>query len=170
MSDNLRRYRAIRKALTQGYPGEPQGNIAKHFTTLAALISGMVASQSSQLPKIASKVPDGAKPESRVTRFSRWVDNAHISDEVYFLPYAEVLLGHLALETLCLVMDGSVVGRGGGAHDSRDLQGPSTALGLASTPREHGAFSRTDTHRSRAAASRAHASRRGRRLPWRWRM
>ena len=25
MSDNLRRYRAIREALTQGYPGEPHG-------------------------------------------------------------------------------------------------------------------------------------------------
>src|SRR5437870_2846797 len=31
---------------------------------------------------------------------------------MYFLPYAESLLTHLALETLVLVMDGSVVGRG----------------------------------------------------------
>ena len=30
---------------------------------------------------------------------------------MYFLPYAEILLAHLALETLVLVMDGSVVGR-----------------------------------------------------------
>ena len=31
---------------------------------------------------------------------------------MYFVPYAEVLLAHLALQTLVLVMDGSVVGRG----------------------------------------------------------
>ena len=42
MSDNLRRYRAIRNALTQCYPGEPQGNVARHLITLAALISGIV--------------------------------------------------------------------------------------------------------------------------------
>jgi hypothetical protein len=58
------------------------------------------------------KVPDGTKPESRVKRFARWCDNAHILEEVYFLPYAEVLLRHLALETVVLVMDGSGVGRG----------------------------------------------------------
>src|SRR5216683_2903329 len=46
MSDNLRRYRAIRDALTQGYPGQPTGTVARHLTTLAALISGIVGSQS----------------------------------------------------------------------------------------------------------------------------
>jgi hypothetical protein len=82
------------------------------LTTLAALISGIVASKSTQLPHIATKVPDGTKPESRVKRCARWLDNARILEELYFLPYAEILLTHLALETLVLVMDGSVVGRG----------------------------------------------------------
>jgi len=112
MSDNLRQYRAIRAALRQGYPGEPQGRCARHLATLAALISGIVASKSTQLPKIAAKVPDGTKPESRVKRFARWVDNAHITTERYFVPYAEVLLAHLAIQTLVLVIDGSAVGRG----------------------------------------------------------
>lgn len=112
MSDNLRRYRAIRDALTQWYPGKPTGNRARHLSTLAALISGMVASKSTQLPKVASQVPDGTKPESRVKRFSRWVGNDGISEEVYFLPYADVLLDRLALQTLVLVIDGSAVGRG----------------------------------------------------------
>src|SRR5215467_14672193 len=35
-----------------------------------------------------------------------------VLEEVYFLPYAELLLAHLAVETLVLVMDGSVVGCG----------------------------------------------------------
>jgi Transposase DDE domain len=112
MSDNLRRYRAIRAALLQGYPGQPTGTTARHLTTLAALISGIVGSKSTQLPHIAAKVPDGTKPESRVKRFARWCDNAHILEEMYFLPYADVLLRHLAVQTVVLVMDGSGVGRG----------------------------------------------------------
>lgn len=92
MNDNLRQYRAIRAALTQGYPGEPQGQRARHLTTLAALISGIVASKSTQLPKIAAKVPESAKPESRVKRLTRWVDNERIFEEVYFVPYAGILL------------------------------------------------------------------------------
>ena len=112
MSDNLRQYRAIRKALRQGYPGEPTGRCTRHLTTLAALISGIVASKSTQLPKIAAKVPDGTQAESRVKRFARWMRNDKITAEVYFVPYAQVLLAHLALQTLVLVIDGSVVGRG----------------------------------------------------------
>src|SRR6266516_6139392 len=112
MSDNLRRYRAIREALTQCYPGQPSGTVARHLITLAALISGIVGSKSTQLPHIATKVPDGTKPESRVKRFARWLDNDHILEEVYFLPYAAILLHHLALETLVLVIDGRVVGHG----------------------------------------------------------
>jgi hypothetical protein len=112
MSDNLRRYRAIHKALIQGYPDAPQGKVVRHLTTLAALISGIVGSHSTQLPKIATQVPNGTKPESRVKRFARWVDNATVTEEVYFVPYAEVVLRHLALQTLVVIMDGSVVGRG----------------------------------------------------------
>jgi hypothetical protein len=112
MSDNLRRYRAIRQALTQCYPDEPRGQMARHLNTLAAFISGIVGSKSSQLPSIATKIPDGAKPESRVKRLSRWLQNTGIEEEVYFLPYADIFLSHLALETVVLVMDGSGVGDG----------------------------------------------------------
>lgn len=38
--------------------------------------------------------------------------NDTITEDVYFVPYAKVLLAHLALQTLVLSMDGSVVGRG----------------------------------------------------------
>jgi hypothetical protein len=112
MSDNLRRYRAIRNALTQAYPTSPTGNFARHLQTLAALISGIVGSKSTQWPHIATKVPESTKPESRVKRFARWIDNERILEEMYFLPYADLLLRHCALQTVVLVMDGSVVGRG----------------------------------------------------------
>ena len=49
MRDNLRRYRAIRDALIQWYPGQPTGTVARHLTTLAALINGIVGSKSPQL-------------------------------------------------------------------------------------------------------------------------
>jgi hypothetical protein len=112
MNDNLRRYRAIRDALLQWYPDQPTGSVARHLTTLAALISGIVGSKSTQLPSVATKIPDGTKPESRVKRLTRWLDNERILEEVYFLPYVDLLLTQLAIETLVVVMDGSVVGRG----------------------------------------------------------
>jgi Transposase DDE domain len=112
MSDNLRRYRAICHALKPAYPTPPTGHFARHVQTLAALISGIVGSKSPQLPTIATKGPDGTRPESRVKRCARWVDNERIVEEMYFLPYAEILLTHWALETLVLVMEGRVVGRG----------------------------------------------------------
>lgn len=64
-------------------------------------------------PTIAAKVPDGAQPESRVKRWARWLGHDHITAERYFVPYAEVVLAPLALQTLVLVIDGSVGGRGG---------------------------------------------------------
>src|SRR3989441_7746596 len=113
--DNLRRYRAISHALTQASPTPPTGHFARHVQTLAALRSGIVGGKSTQLPHIATKVPDGSKPESRVKRFARWLDNDRILEEMSFVPYAELLLTPLALETLVLGMDGSVVGRDGTA-------------------------------------------------------
>ena len=59
MHDNLRQNCAIRKALTQGYSGEPTGQFARHVVTLAALISGIVASQRTQLPTISLTLPPG---------------------------------------------------------------------------------------------------------------
>ena len=97
MGDNLRRYRAIREALTQCYPGEPKGNMARHLNTLAGLISGIVGSRSSQLPTIGTKIPDWGKPESRIKRLTRWLKNDEIKEEIYFLAYAEILLHCLAL-------------------------------------------------------------------------
>jgi hypothetical protein len=82
------------------------------LTTLAALISGIGGSKSTPLPNVAPTIPDGTKPESRVKRLTRWLDNARILEEVYFLPYVDLFLTQRAIETLVGVMDGRVVGRG----------------------------------------------------------
>lgn len=110
--DNFRRYQAVVTALKQLYPVEPQGNVARHLKTLAWLISGIVGSQRSNYRAIAKKAPDGTKVESRIKRYSRWVNNDRIDLETYFTPYAVGLLVSLVNRPLALVIDGSVVGRG----------------------------------------------------------
>ncbi len=112
MSDNLRRYCAIQDTLKGLCPHQPKGNHARHLQTLAHLVSGIVGSRRSNLPAIASKVPSTSKPESRIKRYSRWLDNERITAETYFLPYVRVLLESLPAGPLVLVIDGSPVGRG----------------------------------------------------------
>ncbi len=171
MSDNLRRYRAIRDAFIQGYPGQPTGTVARHLTTLAALISGIVGSKSTQLPNIAATVPDGTKPESRVKRFARWVDNDHITEEVYFVPYAELLLPHLALQTLVLVIDGSVVGRGCVALMIHVVyKGRALPLAWQVRQGQEGALSRRPAYRPGRAGPRADPARGAGGLAGRWRI
>jgi hypothetical protein len=111
MSDNLRVYRAIRDALHQLYPTPPKGDFARHLTTLAMLITGVVQSRKSQLPAIARKVPDGNRPPSRIKRLTRWLKNGRITVEAYYLPFARVLLSAMT-GPLILVIDSSEAGDG----------------------------------------------------------
>lgn len=113
MSDSRRVYTAIRQAVKQLYPNEPQGNLARHLNTMAAMTTGIVLSKSTHLPKMASKLPGPTKPLSRVKQHERWIRNGAIASQVYFLPFVQDLLTGLAgLRTLVVVMDGSEVGRG----------------------------------------------------------
>jgi hypothetical protein len=86
MSDNLRVYRAIRDALHQLSPTQPKGDFARHLTTLAMLITGIIQSQTSQLPAIARKVPDGNRPPSRIKRYLRWLQHRRVTPEAFYLP------------------------------------------------------------------------------------
>ena len=112
MSDNKTRYREIQTSLEKLYPTQPKGNFARNLNTLAAMISGIVGSKNTQLPKIASKVPQEAKPTSVEKRVKRWIINEKIDGDHYFLPFAEALLTKLGLQEIVLAMDGSIVGRG----------------------------------------------------------
>jgi hypothetical protein len=99
------------------FPGEPSWHLASHLNTLAAMVSGIVGSRSTNLPAIASEVPVGtrnqvAKAESRVKRFERWLRNKTVESETFFLPFAEALLLSLSHAPLVLAIDGSIVGRG----------------------------------------------------------
>lgn len=111
MSDNRRVYRTIRMAIQQLYPGELRGNSVRMLTTLAALVSGIVQGKSCQLPTIARKAPDQALAESRIKRYSRWIQNERVTYAGYYLPFVQQLLGHLAqIRELVFVIDGSEVG------------------------------------------------------------
>lgn len=112
MSDNHRRYRSIRMALAQMYFKEPKGYTAKELNVLAALMSGIVGSRRTNYPQIASKVPDHTQVESRVKRFSRFINAVEAEQEIHLMPFAAELLRNLANFTLVLIMDGSEVGRG----------------------------------------------------------
>jgi hypothetical protein len=112
MSDNHRRYRSIRIALSQMCPREPKGAAAKQLNVLAALISGIVGSGRTNYPQIASKVPDQTQAESRIKRFSRYINDVDKGQEIQWIPFAAELLANLSVFTLVLIMDGSEVGRG----------------------------------------------------------
>jgi hypothetical protein len=96
MSDNRRAYRTIRMALKQMYPTEPKGNVTRKLTTLAALVSGIVLGRTCQLPSIARKAPDQVRADSRIKRYSRWIQNERIDCVRYYLSFVSQLLVHLA--------------------------------------------------------------------------
>jgi len=112
MSDNLKRYRAICSGLKQFFPKQLTPRQLQRFKVMAAMINGIVGSRQVQLPKMADKFPTSAYRESRIKRFTRWLQNGSVTQTFYFAPFAEALLAGLASEPLVLVMDGSCVGRG----------------------------------------------------------
>ena len=113
MSDNVRRFQAVRTALTQYYPQTDSKRHHRHLTTLAAMVAGIVAAGSSHLPKMAQKAPDKTKTESRVKRFSRFIQNQAVTYEAFFMPFARDVVVSLATnQPLLVVFDGSTLGRG----------------------------------------------------------
>jgi hypothetical protein len=86
MGDNLTRYYAVFSALRQLCGREPPGNHARHVKTLAWMVSGIVGSQRSNSGAIASKAPDGNQRESRVKRFTRFLQNDRYRQRPTFCP------------------------------------------------------------------------------------
>lgn len=113
MSDNVRRFNAVRCRLIKDYPGTPSKRRTRHLSTLAGLVAGIVAAGSTHLSKVAQKAPDQTKNASRAKRFSRFINNKRITIEAFFIPYAEALIETLSEnQPLLVVFDASAVGRG----------------------------------------------------------
>jgi len=110
MSDNIRRYASVRTVLAKAFPGAGKRQ-HRHLNTLAAMITGIVASGSTHLSKVAQKAPDHAKNESRVKRMSRFIQNKASTQSVFFMPLIRELLAAMN-QPLLIVFDASAIGRG----------------------------------------------------------
>jgi len=133
MSDNIRRYAAVRQRLCHRHPdASGSKRLCGHLRTLAGMTSGIVASGSTSLPKLALKAPDQTKAQSRKKRFERFLRNGRSTFETYFEPFARQLAEDLTFEgaPLLLVFDVSAVGRGCAALVASALYGK-RALPLA---------------------------------------
>jgi hypothetical protein len=113
MSDTYRRYGAIKRAIMQFYRPRPKGQREQHLNTLVALICGLAGGKHAHLSTIADHAPsNGAKQESVIERFRRFLKHDAQTIDGWFLPVAKQLLSTLAEQPIQVVMDGSVVGRG----------------------------------------------------------
>lgn len=111
MSENIRRFKIVFNSLKKLCPKEVAGNYARRLTTLSCLIAGVIGAKSCQLPAIATKVIDDRQADSKIKSFHRWLKNKNITDECYFLPYAQALLSVLCSHPIAIAIDGSVVAR-----------------------------------------------------------
>src|SRR6266545_4979122 len=97
----------------QFYQPRPTGQREKQLNTLVALICGLAGGRHAHLSTIADHAPsNGAKQESVIDRFRRFLKHDHQTVDGWFLPVAQSLLTTLADRPIQVVMDGSVVGRG----------------------------------------------------------
>ena len=108
MTDRMRVYTKVLKTLKQLMPQTTQS----HVVTLAMMVSGIVLGKKAQLSVMSEEVPAEAKDKSIEKRIQRWVRNPKNGEEVYFMPFAKLLLSSLSNAPLVLAMDGSTVGRG----------------------------------------------------------
>ncbi len=82
--------------------------------SLALLVHGLIASAHCQLPKLAAKAPTKAKVESRIKQLTRFLDNKKLTQQAYWLPFAQPLVNSLstnAKRELIICIDGSAMGR-----------------------------------------------------------
>ncbi len=112
MGETYSRYRQIWQMLKTMYPEEPRGHVAIRLNTLVAFICGIIGSRHTRLPAIAGEIPSACQEHSQIQKLKRWLINEHVDAETYFLPFLRLVLASLAHQTLVLVIDGSVVGRG----------------------------------------------------------
>jgi len=108
MTDRMKVYTKIIRKLKKMMPQTPQNQIV----TVAMMVAGIVFGRKAQLSNISLEVPHPAKPASLEKRMQRFVKNKRFEVEVNYLPFARLILTHLANTPLVLVIDGSTVGRG----------------------------------------------------------
>lgn len=89
------------------------GNMLRRLEVLSTMVSGILAQSSSRLSDIARSNPDWKQQASKEKQMVRWIQSAHTSYSVYYLPYIVALLKSLAQSgELVFSIDGSTAGRG----------------------------------------------------------
>jgi hypothetical protein len=112
MSDSKAIYRKVQEFVKCLYPSELRGNPYRNMNTLTAMITGIIIGKETQLPQIATHVPESIKLPSTEKRFKRLIINEAVTEETFFLPFIQGVLNKLNLEEMVLAIDGSLVGRG----------------------------------------------------------
>lgn len=112
MSDSIRCFSMIFSSLKTLSPKTPSGNLLRHLRSMAFLINGIIRSNRCNLPDIAAKCADVRKPASREKSFHRLLKNSNFSYDVFYLPFAELLLRSIKTKYAAVVFDGSTVGNG----------------------------------------------------------
>ena len=108
MTNKRKVYTKIMQKLKKMMPQTPQNQLV----TTAIMVTGIVLGRKAQLSTISLEVPHQAKPASLEKRMQRFVKNERFEVAVNYLPFAKLILGHLADKPLLLAIDGSQVGRG----------------------------------------------------------
>lgn len=108
MTNKRKVYTKIMQTLKKMMPQTPQNQMV----TTAMMVVGIVLGRKAQLSAISLEVPHPAKPASLAKRLHRFVKNERFDVAVNYLPFAELILSHLADKPLLLAIDGSKVGRG----------------------------------------------------------
>ena len=112
MSDCKTTHRKVKEFVKCLYPSQLKGNLERNMNTLTAMITGIIIGKETQLPQIATNVPEYIKLTSSEKRFKRLIINEKVTEQTYFLPFIQSLLIKVGLEKMVLAIDGSLVGRG----------------------------------------------------------
>jgi hypothetical protein len=108
MTDKMKVYTKVMQKLKKMMPTVPQNQMI----TIAMMVTGIVLGRKAQLSVMSLEIPHPAKPASLEKRFQRFVKNERFDVQVSYMPFAHLILSHLADKPLVLAMDGSTVGRG----------------------------------------------------------
>lgn len=111
MSDSRRTYRAIMTKLEQLNP-DAKRRKKQHLAVLAAFISGIVGSQSTQIRKVVRRSGLKSKVESRYKQLERWYRNDAITQQTDYLPFLSEVLAAVATGPVVLAIDATEIGRG----------------------------------------------------------
>jgi hypothetical protein len=104
----------VKNSLKSLYDHEVQGHAQQHMTTLTSLITGMINTGRSNLGSISTGLAQDIDAASREKHAKRFLEHKNTTYDVHYLPFVEVILKQIILESnhkvgIKFVIDGSMV-------------------------------------------------------------